>query len=155
MLPKQGSLAPAFSLQDQTGATRSLKDYRGQWVLLYFYPKDDTPGCTKEACRFRDALPRFEGLKAVVLGVSKDSVESHARFAKKYGLPFTLLADPEHVVMDQYGAWGPKKFMGRTYDGTIRSSVLIDPTGKIAQVYPKVKPDEHADQVLADLKRLQ
>lgn len=123
-------------------------------MLVYFYPKDDTPGCTVEACLLRDNLPRFTGLKAVVLGISKDTVESHAKFAKKYKLPFTILADPEHKVISAYGAWGPKKFMGRTYDGTIRSSVLIDPDGKIARIYPKVKPPTHAAEVLADLEQL-
>jgi peroxiredoxin Q/BCP len=146
-----GKKAPEFSLSDQTDTSRSLSDYRGKWVLLYFYPKDDTPGCTVEACTLRDNLPKFKTKKLEVLGVSKDSVESHKKFAAKYKLPFTLLADPEKKVMDAYGAWGKKKFMGREYMGTLRISFLIDPKGIVRKVYPKVKPPAHAQEVLADL----
>jgi peroxiredoxin Q/BCP len=149
-----GDKAPAFTLQDQNGKEHSLKDYAGQWVLIYFYPKDDTPGCTKEACSLRDNWTGFKKLKAVVLGVSVDSVKSHAKFVEKYDLPFTLLADEDHEMVDAYGVWGKKKFMGREYLGTMRTSFLIDPKGKIAKVYEDVKPADHADEVLADLKEL-
>ena len=150
-----GKKAPDFSLQDQTGKTQKLSDHRGKWVLLYFYPKDDTPGCTVEACSLRDNLPKFKTKKLVVLGVSKDTVESHKKFAAKYKLPFTLLADPEKKVLDAYGAWGKKKFMGREYMGTLRMSFLIDPQGVVKKIYPKVKPPQHAEEVLADLEALQ
>lgn len=144
-------VAPQFMLTDQDGELRSLMDYRGQWVLLYFYPKDDTPGCTKEACGFRDNLPKFKKQSAVVLGVSTDSVKSHQKFVKKYGLPFTLLADEEKKVVEAYGVWGSKKFMGREYMGTLRTSFLIRPEGTIAKIYKDVKPEEHPAEVLADL----
>lgn len=149
---KQGQKAPAFSLPDQDGKMHTLADYEGQWVLLYFYPKDDTPGCTKEACTIRDAWPKFKKLGIQVFGVSTDSTKSHAKFIDKYDLPFTLLADVDKKVVAQYGVWGEKKFMGRTYLGTNRMSFLIDPKGKIAKMYPNVKPDEHAAEVLEDLK---
>lgn len=148
-----GQTAPAFRLPDHTGMTRSLSDYAGQWVLLYFYPKDDTPGCTTEACTLRDNLPKFATMKAVVVGVSTDSVKSHAKFVKKYGLPFTLLADEDKTVVNQYGVWGEKSFMGRKFMGTKRTSFLIDPSGKVAKIYESVKPAEHAEQVLADIGR--
>jgi peroxiredoxin Q/BCP len=151
---KTGDTAPTFSLPDQTGNMHSLTDFRGGWVLLYFYPKDDTPGCTKEACMIRDNFPEFKKLKIQVFGVSTDSVKSHAKFAEKYELPFTLLADEEKEVVEAYGVWQKKKFMGREYMGTLRTSFLIDPEGKIAKVYENVKPDLHAEQVLADLKEL-
>lgn len=150
-----GQKAPAFTLQDQAGKERSLKDYAGSWVLLYFYPKDDTPGCTKEACSFRDNLPKFKNIDANVFGISVDSVKSHAKFAEKFTLPFTLLADTEKTMVNDYGVWGKKKFMGREYMGTMRMSFLIDPKGKIAKIYETVKPELHADEVLADLKQLQ
>lgn len=150
-----GQKAPAFTLQDQTGKEHSLKDYAGSWVLLYFYPKDDTPGCTKEACSFRDNLPKFKNVDANVFGISVDSVKSHAKFAEKFTLPFTLLADTEKTMVNDYGVWGKKKFMGREYMGTMRMSFLIDPKGKIAKIYETVKPELHADEVLADLKQLQ
>src|SRR6185503_8199309 len=148
---KVGSLAPQFSLPDQNGKLHKLADYKGQWVLIYFYPKDDTTGCTKEACAIRDSFPKFGKIKAEVLGMSADSVESHAKFSKKYKLPFTLLSDPSKKMIEEYGAWGEKKFMGRAYLGIIRMSYLIDPKGKVAKIYPKVKPAEHAAEVLADL----
>lgn len=151
---KSGSKAPTFSLPDQDGAVHALKDYVGQWVVLYFYPKDDTPGCTVEACSFRDNLPRFKKMKAVVLGVSVDSVKKHKKFVEKYGLPFTLLADEEKEVVEKYGVWAKKKFMGREYMGTLRTSFLIDPAGKIAKVYENVKPAEHIDEVYRDLQTL-
>jgi peroxiredoxin Q/BCP len=148
-------LAPDFTLPDQDGQEHSLSQYRGQWVLLYFYPKDDTPGCTKEACSIRDAFPNFQALNIMVLGVSVDSVESHKKFAEKYKLPFTLLSDEHKKVVSHYGVWGEKKFMGREHDGTIRSSFLIDPTGTIEKIYTDVKPEKHAEEVLRDLKRLE
>ena len=151
-VPATASKAPDFTLLDQDGKEHQLSSYKGSWVLLYFYPKDDTPGCTKEACAIRDAFPQFDSQKAVVLGISPDSVKSHKRFAEKYKLPFTLLADEGHAVADTYGAWGAKKFMGRAYDGILRMSFLIDPKGNIAKVYEKVKPAEHAAEVLADLE---
>ena len=120
-------------------------------MLIYFYPKDDTPGCTKEACAIRDAFPQFDASRAVVLGISPDSVRSHKKFAEKYELPFTLLADEGHVVADAYGVWGRKKFMGREYDGIMRTSFLVRPDGDIAKVYEGVKPERHAAEVLADL----
>ena len=149
-----GTRAPAFTLPDQDGKTHSLSDYKGKWVLVYFYPKDDTEGCTKEACGIRDSLPDFHKLKVTVLGISVDSVKSHRKFADKYGLPFTLLADEEKKVVNEYGVWGLKKMMGREYMGTFRTSFLIDPEGKIAKIYEKVNPVEHAEMVLEDLKSL-
>ena len=130
----------------------SLADYKGKWVLIYFYPKDDTPGCTKQACVIRDNLPDFKKLDCVILGISVDSVKSHNKFAKKYKLPFTILADDKKEVVKKYGVWQKKNFMGKSYMGTKRISYLIDPEGKIAKVYPEVKPDEHADEVLRDIE---
>jgi thioredoxin-dependent peroxiredoxin len=151
---EQGKKAPAFSLPDQDGKIHKLSDCQGQWVLLYFYPKDDTPGCTKEACGIRDSWPAFKKLSIQVFGVSADSPKSHTKFADKYKLPFTLLADEEKTVSTKYGAWGEKKMMGRTYMGMNRISYLIDPKGNVAKVYKTVKPPEHAQQVLNDLKKL-
>ncbi len=153
-LPNVGSKAPDFNLLDQAGQKHTLAQYAGQWVLLYFYPKDDTPGCTTEACALRDNLPQFKKLSCVVLGVSVDSEKSHAKFVKKYDLPFTLLADTDKTLVEAYGVWGKKKFMGREYLGTKRVSFLIDPQGKIAKVYEEVKPAIHADEVLADLAKM-
>lgn len=149
-----GDKAPAFTLADQNGLEHSLLEARGKWVLIYFYPKDDTPGCTKEACALRDAFPAFNKLDAVVFGVSTDSSKSHGKFAEKYQLPFTLLADTEKTMVEAYGVWGKKKFMGREYLGTNRMSFLIDPEGRIAKIYEKVKPETHAEEVLADLALL-
>ena len=149
-----GTQAPAFTLPDQEGKEHSLSGYKGRWVLLYFYPKDDTPGCTIEACAIRDQFKDFTKIGAVVLGVSTDSVASHKKFANAYELPFTLLADVTKEVVGQYGVFGEKKFMGRTYLGTMRTSFLIDPKGKIVKVYEKVKPEIHAAEVIADLKAL-
>ena len=148
---KLNTKAPNFSLSDQTGKIHSLVDYKGKWVLIYFYPKDDTPGCTKEACMIRDNLPDFKKLNCVVLGISVDSVKSHSKFAEKYNLPFTLLADEKKEVVKKYGAWQKKKFMGKEYMGTNRISYLINPDGKITKVYSEVKPAEHADEVLKDI----
>lgn len=150
-----GKLAPDFKLADQNSELHSLKQYRGQWVILYFYPKDDTPGCTVEACSFRDNFSALKKLGAVVLGVSTDPVKKHAKFAGKYELPFTLLADEEKKVVELCGVWGKKKFMGREYMGTSRVSFLIDTKGKIAKIYNPVKPAEHVAEVLADIKKLQ
>lgn len=147
-----GDKAPEFSLPDSYGKQHSLKDSRGSWVLMYFYPKDNTPGCTKEACVIRDQYPKFKKLGITVFGVSVDSVASHAKFAEKFELPFTLLSDSEKQVVEAYGVWGKKKFMGREYMGTLRWSFLIDPTGKIAKIYQDVKPEKHADEVLKDLQ---
>src|SRR3989338_560828 len=148
-----GKIAPDFELLDQNGKLHKLSDYRGKTVLLYFYPKDDTPGCTKEACSIRDSQANFKNLTTVVLGVSVDSIKSHKKFAKKYKLPFTLLSDEKKAVVNLYGVWGKKKFMGREYMGTLRSSFLISPDGKIAKIYEKVKPEIHAEEVLEDIKR--
>jgi peroxiredoxin Q/BCP len=150
-----GDPAPDFSLPDQTGRIHTLGDYRGRWLLLYFYPKDDTPGCTREACAFRDVYGDIRARGAEVLGVSVDSVKSHEKFAAKYDLPFPLLADEKKTVVRAYGVWGTKKFMGRQYEGTHRVSFLIAPDGTIARVYGSVKPDRHAEEVVADLSRLQ
>ncbi len=151
---KENQKAPSFSLSDQDGKIHKLADYKGQWVLLYFYPKDDTPGCTKEACMIRDNFPEFKKLKVQVFGVSADSAAKHAKFATKYKLPFTLLADEQKEVIEKYGVWTKKKFMGREYMGILRTSFLIDPDGKIAKIYENVKPPVHAEEVLADLKQL-
>jgi peroxiredoxin Q/BCP len=145
-----GKKAPDFKLPDQNGKIHSLKDYKGDWLLLYFYPKDDTTGCTAEACAIRDNYATFGKMKTKILGVSKDSSKSHAKFATKYKLPFPLLADEDLKVMKAYGVWGKKKFMGREYMGTFRTSFLIDPKGSIAKIYEKVAPAEHAKEVLAD-----
>ncbi|MCX6787735.1 MAG: thioredoxin-dependent thiol peroxidase [Candidatus Kaiserbacteria bacterium] len=153
-LPTIGTRAPDFTLPDQEGKTHTLSDYQGKWVLLYFYPKDDTPGCTIEACTIRDQFKDFAAIGVVVLGVSTDSVASHKKFASAYELPFTLLADEYKEVVGQYGVFGEKKFMGKTYMGISRTSFLINPEGEIAKVYEKVKPKTHAASVIADLKTL-
>ena len=134
------------------GGTASLSDYRGQTVVLYFYPKDDTPGCTTEACNFRDDYSEIIAAGAVVLGVSPDTVKSHNRFAHKYELPFPLLSDPDHQVAEMYGTWGEKKMFGRTYMGLIRSTYVIDERGIIVRVFAKVRPKAHSEEVLAVLK---
>ena len=145
---KEGTVAPNFAANDANGETVRLKDLRGQKVVLYFYPKDDTPGCTKEACSFRDAFTDLKKRGIKVLGVSVDSEASHKKFTAKYKLPFTLLADPDHSIADAYGVYGEKKFMGRTYMGVKRITFLIDEKGKIKKVFEKVKPEEHAREVL-------
>jgi thioredoxin-dependent peroxiredoxin len=144
--------APDFSLLDETGANRKLSDFRGHAVVLYFYPKDDTPGCTTEACAFRDDYSVYAAAGVTILGVSPDSPKSHTKFKEKYHLPFTLLADEDHKVCELYGAWGPKKFMGREYEGVLRTTFVIDPDGMVAKVFPGVKPDGHSAEVLAALK---
>jgi len=147
-----GNLAPDFTLTDDSGETRKLSDYRGQPVVLYFYPKDDTPGCTTEACSFRDDYSQYTQAGAVILGVSPDSPKKHAQFKEKYHLPFTLLADEGHKVCELYGVWGRKKMMGREYDGVFRTTFLIDRQGKLVKVFEGVKPAEHSKEVLEALK---
>lgn len=147
-----GDKAPNFKLPDQNEKLVKLSDFKGQWLLIYFYPKDNTPGCTKEACAVQDNLSRFNKLKLAVVGVSPDSAAKHQSFAGKFNLKFPLLADTEKEMCQAYGVWGKKKFMGREYLGVNRVSFLIDPKGKIAKVYPKVKPAEHAEEVLADFQ---
>lgn len=148
--------APDFRLADQDGTMRSLQDYRGKWVVLYFYPKDDTPGCTTEACNFRDERDAIAELgNAEVIGISKDTVKSHKKFAEKHNLNFTLLSDPEHAVIEAFGSWGPKKFMGREFLGVHRDTYLIDPDGNIAKEYKGVDPKKHAAEIIHDLQELQ
>lgn len=151
---KENQVAPAFTLPDQNNEEHSLKDYKGSWVLLYFYPKDDTPGCTKQACGIRDSYGDFKKAKITVLGISKDPVKKHKKFEEKYELPFTLLSDEECKVIQKYDVWKLKKFMGREYMGTMRTSFLINPEGKIAKIYENVKPEQHAEMILADHKEL-
>jgi peroxiredoxin Q/BCP len=148
---EEGQEAPDFELTTDSGGRVRLSQFRGKPVVLYFYPRDDTPGCTAQACGIRDSYDDFEERGAVVLGVSTDGETAHAKFKQKYGLPFTLLADPEHVVAEQYGVWGEKKYMGRTYMGVERSTFLIGKDGRIAKVMRRVKPDTHVEQVLAAL----
>lgn len=149
---KVGDSAPDFELPDQDGKIRKLTEFKNKKVLIYFYPRDFTPGCTTEACGLRDSFPDFRNLNSVVLGISKDSVESHKKFVQKFNLPFTLLADVDHKIQEKYGVWQQKKFMGKTYMGTVRSSFLTDEKGKIIKIYEKVKPPIHAKQVLEDLE---
>ena len=148
---KEGDAAPAFSASTNGGGTVSLADLRGKNVILYFYPKDDTSGCTKEACAFRDDFAEFKKRGAVVVGVSPDSVKSHDKFVKKYRLPFTLLADEDKKIVQAYGVWGQKTFWGRKYMGTHRVTFLIGPDGRIKKIWPEVKPEGHAAEVLAAL----
>lgn len=143
-----GKAAPAFTLTDRDGKKHALKDLKGQWVVLYFYPKDDTSGCTKEACQFRDMLPDFDTREAVVLGVSPDDEKSHGKFVDKYELNFTLLADPDKKVCEKYGVWQEKSMYGRKYMGVVRTTYLIDPKGKVAERWDKVKVTDHAKKVL-------
>ena len=140
--------APNFELSDQNGKHHKLSDYRGKRVVLYFYPKDDTPGCTAEACSFRDNYSVFKQNGIEILGVSADSEKSHAKFQEKYELPFTLLSDTKHTVSESYGVWGLKKYMGREYYGINRTTFLIDEEGKLVKIYEKVKPAEHAQEIL-------
>ncbi len=144
-----GIPAPEFELLDDKNTPRRLSDFRGKFVVLYFYPKDDTPGCTKEACSFRDDYSAYEKAGVIILGVSPDTPRSHAVFKAKFHLPFPLLADEGHQVCDLYGVWGPKKFMGREYEGVLRTTFLIDPQGNIARVFERVRPAEHSSEVLA------
>ncbi|MDB6126086.1 MAG: peroxiredoxin [Pedosphaera sp.] len=146
---KEGDKAPTFTVSTNGGGKISLADFKGQNVILYFYPKDDTPGCTKEACAFRDSYADFKKKGAVVFGVSPDPVKSHDKFVEKFKLPFTLLADEDKKIVEAYGVWGEKSFMGRKYMGTYRVTFLIGPDGKIKKIWPLVKPEEHAAEVLA------
>ncbi len=149
-----GLKAPEFTLPDQNGQNHSLHKYWGKWLILYFYPKDMTPGCTTEACNFRDDFPNFQKLDVVIFGISKDSVKRHGQFAEKYQLPFTLLSDENGEVCDSYDVWKTKSLYGRSFLGIVRSTYLITPEGKIARVYPKVKVKEHAAELLETLKEL-
>jgi peroxiredoxin Q/BCP len=148
---KEGDQAPEFTVATNGGGNVSLKDFAGKNVILYFYPKDDTPGCTKEACAFRDGFADFKKKEAVILGVSPDPVKKHDKFVEKYKLPFTLLADEDKTIVQAYGVWGEKSFMGRKYMGVFRVTFLIGPDGKIKKIWPNVKPEEHAAEVLAAL----
>ena len=148
---KVGDKAPSFALEDARGKIHKLADFKGRKVVLYFYPKDDTPGCTTEACGFRDHNALIEGRGAVVIGVSPDSPGSHAKFAEKFDLPFLLLADPEKKLIEAFGVWGEKKMYGKTFEGVLRSTFIIDEKGKIAAAWPKVSPDGHAEEILAAL----
>ena len=148
---KEGDKAPAFTAVTGDGNTVSLSDYKGKNVILYFYPRDDTPGCTKEACAFRDDFAGFKRKGAVILGVSTDTVKSHVKFTEKYHLPFTLVADEDKKIVEAYGVWGQKSFLGRKYMGTHRVTFLIGPDGKIRKIWPTVKPAEHAKEILAEL----
>jgi Peroxiredoxin len=153
-MPIQANImAPDFTLPDETGTPRTLSAFRGKPVVLYFYPKDDTTGCTTEACSFRDDYSVYKEAGIVVLGVSPDSAASHTKFKNKYNLPFTLLADDGHKVCELYGAWGPKKFMGREYEGVLRTTYLIGPDGMIIKVFANVKPEGHSSQVFAALQK--
>lgn len=147
-----GDPAPPIELPDDTGTTHRLADRRGQWTVVYFYPADDTPGCTTEACQFRDLSSTIEAEDAAIWGISPDDTASHARFRAKYGLLFTLLSDPDHRVAEAYGAWGEKQSYGKTSIGLIRSTVLVDPDGRIARVWPRVKADGHAAEVADALR---
>jgi peroxiredoxin Q/BCP len=150
---KAGDAAPSFELETDRGDRVSLDELRGKWAVLYWYPKDDTPGCTVEACEIRDNFGLISG-EAEVFGVSPDSVKSHQKFRDKFSLPFTLLADADHAVSDSYGVWGPKKFMGKEYMGVGRTTFIVDPDGKIAKVFEDVKPAGHALEILDALKEL-
>jgi peroxiredoxin Q/BCP len=151
MAIQDGIPAPDFSLPDETGTMRSLSEFRGKPVILYFYPKDDTPGCTQEACNFRDDYSAYEKAGVTILGVSPDSPKSHAKFKNKYWLPFPLLADEDHQVAERYNVWGPKKYMGRSYEGIYRTTFLIDAEGVIQKVFENVKPADHSAEILATL----
>jgi len=154
MALKVGDKAPAFKLKSQDGKTISLSELKGKPVVLYFYPKDDTSGCTKEACNFRDEFPKFGKMKAEILGVSADSVESHKKFAEKYKLPFNLISDEKKDAIEKYGVWQEKSMYGRKYMGIVRSTFIIDKNGKISHIFPKVKVDNHNQEVMEALKEL-
>jgi len=151
--PAVGEFAPDFAVKDQAGNVVSRDSLKGKWTVIYFYPKDDTPGCTKEACSFRDNFAALEAAGAKVIGVSGDSAASHQKFASKYELPFTLLADEGNTMAKAFGAFGPKTNYGRTYEGIIRSTVVLDPEGRVAKVWPRVKPETHAAEVLEWLRK--
>lgn len=150
---KQNVKAPEFELQNQYGEKVNISNFLGEYVLLYFYPKDDTPGCTTEACNFRDDYSEYERLGIKIIGVSPDSEKSHQKFQTKYELPFILLSDEDHKVAEKYGVWGLKKFMGREYEGVLRTTFLIDPEGKIKKIFEGVKPANHSKEVLDEIKK--
>jgi peroxiredoxin Q/BCP len=154
MILKEGDLAPDFTVSDQNGNAVSLAQMRGKTVVLFFYPKADTPGCTAEACAFRDAQDQFDSSNTVLLGISADPISAQQKFATKYGLPFRLLADEEHKTAEAYGVWGEKSMYGKKYFGIDRTTFLIDAEGKIARIWPKVKVEGHADEVLAAVRAL-
>lgn len=154
MLIESGKAAPAFALSNQAGQKRQLKDFKGKWLVLYFYPKDDTPGCTTEACSFRDSSKAFAACGAVVVGVSPDDEKSHTKFVTKHKLPFDLLADTEQVMCNAYGVWQQKSMYGKTYMGVVRTTYLIDGAGKVAHRWDKVKVDGHEQEVLAKIGEL-
>ena len=149
-----GDKAPSFKLKNQDGKTISLTDLKGKPIVLYFYPKDDTSGCTKEACNFRDEFPKFGKMKAEIIGVSADSIESHKKFAEKYKLPFDLLSDESKEIVEKYGVWKEKNMYGRKYMGIVRTTFIIDAQGKIRKIFEKVKVDEHNKEVMEALKEL-
>jgi len=151
---KVGERAPVFSSPDQSGEYHQLSEYKGGWLLLYFYPKDNTPGCTAEACSLRDNFSRFQKADIKIVGVSVDPVISHQEFASKYELPFTILSDERHEMVNAYGVWGRRKFMGLMYEGTSRTSFLINPFLRIVKIYEDVDPRDHADEILADIEEL-
>jgi thioredoxin-dependent peroxiredoxin len=151
-VPAPGDLAPPVELPDEAGAVHRLADQRGRWTILYFYPRDDTPGCTTEACQFRDLDEAYAATDADVWGVSRDSAASHRKFRDKFNLPFTLLSDPDRRVIEAYGAWRQKSMLGKTYMGIARSSFLIDPDGRVVRAWPTVKADGHAAEVLEALR---
>lgn len=155
MVLQVGAKAPDFELLDEMETPRKLADYRGNPLVLYFYPKDDTPGCTKEACNFRDDYSAYQEAGVEILGVSPDTPKSHTKFKQKFGLPFPLLADTEKEVLNTYGVWGKKKSFGREYDGVLRTTYVIDSEGKIANVFENVRPADHSEQVLTAIKNMQ
>ena len=154
MAIKVGDKAPSFKLKNQDGKTISLSVLKGKPIVLYFYPKDDTSGCTKEACNFRDEFPKFGKMKAEIIGISSDSVESHKKFAQKYKLPFNLLSDEKKEVIEKYGVWQEKSMYGKKYMGIVRTTFIIDASGKIGKIFPKVKVDNHNKEVMEALKEL-
>ncbi len=149
MIIQAGQKAPDFSLNDFQGKTYRLSDFKGQTIVVYFYPKDDTPGCTTEACSFRDLYADYKNKGVEIIGISPDSEKSHAKFADKYELPFILLSDPDHKICEAFGVWGLKKYMGREYEGVFRTTFVIGPEGEITHVFENVKPTDHSEQVLA------
>ena len=151
---KVGKKAPAFSLQDSEGKKRSLNEFLGKKIILYFYPKDNTPGCTTEACDFRDSFPRFKKDDVIVLGMSPDSYQSHAKFADKFDLPFILLSDEKKEILQKYDVWKEKSMYGRKYMGVERTTIIIDEKGIVRKIYPKVKVNGHVEEVYKDLKEL-
>ncbi|HEY9122538.1 MAG TPA: thioredoxin-dependent thiol peroxidase [Brevefilum sp.] len=148
MVLSEGVKAPGFELLDSEGKLHKLSDYTGETIVVYFYPKDDTPGCTKEACSFRDSYADFKQAGVTIIGISPDKVESHKKFKEKYALPFTLLADPDHAVCEAFGVWGLKKAYGREYEGVFRTTYVIGPEGEIKRVFENVKPSDHSQEVL-------